>query len=87
MKEPYTFPAIVAGLSFVFIVWIVFVYVLPEFFKHRKEVRSYPAAGKPGKKNIKKPEDKTLDYLLMPDEMPNFTGPVKIDEHEQAISN
>lgn len=83
MNEPYTFPAIVTGLAFVFVVWVVIGYVLPEFFRHRKEVRGYPRAEKTDKKSIKK----DLDYLLKPDDMPTFTGRVELYESEKAISN
>ena len=87
MNEPYTFPAIMAGLALVFIVIVLVGYVLPLFFRHIKSERTYPMADKHPKSEIKKPENKTLDFLLMPDEMPNLEDRIVFDEHEKAISN
>lgn len=99
MPQPYTFPAIMAGLSLVFIVIILFGYVLPLFFRHIKEEREHPVARKHPKSEIRKPENKTLDYLLSSDEVDTFKGQLQdefitqvrnetlyLDEYEKALS-
>lgn len=59
------------------------------WMEHRRTMKQgnpYEAKKHP-KKDIKKPENKTLDYLLMPDELSNLEDRIVFDEHETAISN
>lgn len=82
--KPYTIETTLLVLAFLCLAFVFFHYIWPAM---NGEIDDNPKAKKHPKKDIKKPENKTLDYLLKPDDMPTFTGRVELDESEKAISN
>lgn len=82
--KPYTIETTLLVIAFLLLAFVFFHYIWPAM---NGEIDDNPKAKKHPKKDIKKPENKTLDFLLMPDELPNLEDRIVFDEHETAISN